>query len=141
MSEAIAEARRGAAEGESPVGAVAVLDDAMIARDRDRVVVDHDPTAHAVLRTIQAAARRIDARRMGELTIFATHEPCAMCVGALVEAGVGSLVYGLADERRGAAGSVVDLAREVGLPHQVAVISGVREAEVRRLAIGVAVLE
>jgi tRNA(adenine34) deaminase len=139
MSEAIAEARRGAAEGENAVGAVAVLDDAMIARGRDRVVADNDPTAHAVLLTIQAAARRLESRRMGEMTIFSTHEPCAMCVGALVEAGVGSLVYGLADELRGGAGSVVDLARVPGLPHQVAVISGVREAEVRRLGIALAV--
>ena len=139
MSEAIAEARRGAAAGESAVGAVAVLDDAMIARGCDRVLADSDPTAHAVLRTIQAAARRLESRRMGEMTIFTTHEPCAMCVGALVEAGVGSLVYGLADEQRGSAGSVVDLARVPGLPHQLAVISGVREAEVRRLGIGVAV--
>jgi tRNA(adenine34) deaminase len=134
MAEAIAEARRGAADGENAVGAVAVLDDAMIARDHDRVVADTDRTAHAVLRTIQAAARRLDGRRMGELTIFTTHEPCAMCVGALVESGVGRLVYGLADATRGSAGSVVDLARTAGMPHQLAVIAGVREAEVRRLA-------
>ena len=76
MAEAIAEARRGGEEGEVPVGAVAVLDDAMIARDHDRMVLQRDPTAHAVLLTLQAAARKLDSR-LAEVTIFTTHEPCA----------------------------------------------------------------
>src|SRR3972149_4113261 len=86
MAEAIAEARRGAEEGETPVGAVAVLDDAMIARDHDRIVLQRDPTAHAVLLTVQAAARKIEPKRLGGMTIFTTHEPCVMCVGALAPA-------------------------------------------------------
>jgi tRNA(adenine34) deaminase len=133
MAEAIAEARRGGEEGEWPVGAVAVLDDAMIARDHDRMLLQRDPTAHAVLLCLQATARKLDSRRLTEITIFTTHEPCPMCVGALVEAQVGGLVYAVPDERRGAAGSVVQLAREMALPHQLSVISGVREAEARRL--------
>jgi tRNA(adenine34) deaminase len=133
MAEAIAEARRGAEEGEQPVGAVAVLDDAMIARSHDRMQSEDDPTAHAVLRTLQATARKLGARRLSEITIFATHEPCAMCVGALVEAQVRALVYALADDRRGAAGGAVQLARDEALPHQVSVISGVRQDEARRL--------
>ncbi|MGH2456213.1 MAG: nucleoside deaminase [Candidatus Limnocylindria bacterium] len=135
MAEAIAEARRGGEEGEVPVGAVAVLDDAMIARDHDRMQLQRDPTAHAVLLTLQATARKLEQRRLSEVTIFTTHEPCAMCVGAMVEAQVGSLVYAVADDRRGAAGSVVQLARDAALPHQLSVISGVREAEARRLAV------
>lgn len=134
MAEAIAEARRGAEEGETPVGAVAVLDDAMIARDHDRIVLQRDPTAHAVLLTLQATARKIEARRVSEVTIFTTLEPCAMCVGALVECGVGSLVFAVPDPRKGAAGSVMQLARMSALPHQLSVVSGVREAEARRLA-------
>jgi len=134
MAEAIGEARRGGEEGEVPVGAVAVLDDAMIARDHDRMVLQRDPTAHAVLLTLQAAARKLELRRLSEVTIFTTHEPCAMCVGALVEAQVGSLVFAVPDERKGAAGSVVQLARMIDLPHQLSVVSGVREAEARRLA-------
>jgi tRNA(adenine34) deaminase len=134
MSEAIAEARRGGEEGEVPVGAVAVLDDAMIARDHDRMLIQGDPTAHAVLLTLQATNRKLESRRLSEITIFTTHEPCAMCVGALVEAEVGSLVFALPDEVRGAAGTVVQLARDKALPHQVSVVSGVREAEARRLA-------
>ena len=134
MAEAIAEARRGGEEGEAPVGAVAVLDDAMIARDHDRMVLDRDPTAHAVLLTLQAAARKLESRRLPEVTIFTTHEPCAMCVGALVEAEVHALVFAMPDDRKGAAGTVVQLARDKALPHQLSVVSGVREAEARRLA-------
>jgi tRNA(adenine34) deaminase len=134
MAEAIAEARRGAEEGETPVGAVAVLDDAMIARDHDRMQLEADPTAHAVLLTLQATARKLGTRRLSDVTIFTTHEPCAMCVGALVEAQVRSLVFAVTDERKGAAGSVVQLARDSALPHQVSVVSGVRESEARRLA-------
>ena len=91
MAEAIAEARRGAAEGEEPIGCVAVIDDAMIARDHDRSVLDGDPTAHAVLLTLQATARKLGTRRLSEVTIFTTHEPCAMCTGALIEARVRAL--------------------------------------------------
>src|SRR5574338_127425 len=92
MAEAIAEAKRGAEEGEVPVGAVAVLDDAMIARDHDRMQLQRDPTAHAVLLTLQASARKLESRRLSEVTIFTTHEPCPMCVGAMLEAGVQAAV-------------------------------------------------
>lgn len=133
MAEAIAEARRGADEGETPIGAVAVLDDAMIGREHDRRRQSNDPTAHAVLNAVRAAARKLEGHRLSEVTIFATREPCAMCVGSLVEARVEVLVFAVRDPERGCAGSVLDLARTPGLPHQVAVISGVREAEARRL--------
>jgi tRNA(adenine34) deaminase len=134
MAEAIAEARRGAEEGEEPIGAVAVIDDAMIARDHDRSALSGDPTAHAVLLTLQATARKLGLRRLAEATIFTTHEPCAMCTGALVESRVRALVFAVPDPDRGAAGSVIDLARERALPHQLSVVSGVRESEARRLA-------
>ena len=133
MAEAIAEARRGAEEGESPIGAVAVIDDAMIARDHDRCGLSEDPTAHAVLLTIQAAARKLGPRRLAEATIFTTHEPCAMCVGALVESRVRALVFAIADPERGAAGNVIQLARAPSLGHQLQVVSGVRESEALRL--------
>jgi tRNA(adenine34) deaminase len=133
MAEAIAEARRGGADGEAAIGAVAVLDDAMIARDHDRMVEAGDPTAHAVLLTIQDAASKLDTRRLSDVTIFTTHEPCAMCVGALVEAQVRALVFAVPDDRRGCAGTVLQLARSPLLSHQLQVVSGVREAEVRRL--------
>ena len=134
MAEAIAEARRGAAEGEEPIGSVAVIDDAMIARDHDHSAMSEDPTAHAVLLTLQAAARKLGPRRLAEATIFTTHEPCAMCVGALVESRVRALVFAVPDPDRGAAGSVLQLARDPKLPHQLSVVSGVRESDARRLA-------
>jgi tRNA(adenine34) deaminase len=134
MAEAIAEARRGAEEGENPVGAVAVIDDAMIARDHDRSILHGDPTAHAVMLTIQATARKLGPKRLAEVTIFTTNEPCVMCTGALVEARVRSLVFAVPDPDRGAAGSVLQLARDPSLPHQLSVVSGVRESEARRLA-------
>jgi tRNA(adenine34) deaminase len=134
MAEAIAEAQRGAEEGETPVGAVAVIDDAMIARDHHRVAHGEDPTAHAVLLTVRAAARKLGTRRLAEATIFTTHEPCAMCVGALVESRVRALVFAVPDRERGAAGSVIQLARDPSLQHQLSVVSGVRESEARRLA-------
>lgn len=133
MAEAIAEARRAAEEGERPVGSVAVLDDAMIARDHDRTSLEGDPTAHAVLLTVRAAARKLGSGRLPDVTIFTTHEPCPMCVGALLEAQVRALVFAVPDERRGSAGTVVQLARNDAMPHQVSVVSGVREAEARRL--------
>lgn len=133
MAEAIAEARRGAEEGEAPVGAVAVLDDAMIARDHDRMQLESDPTAHAVLLTLQATARKLGTRRLSEITIFTTHEPCTMCVGALVEGRVRALVFAVPDAEKGAAGGVIQLAREAALPHQISVVSGVRESEAQRL--------
>ncbi len=133
MAEAIAEAKRGAEEGESPVGAVAVIDDAMIARDHQRVTAGEDPTAHAVLLTIQAAASKLGRRRLVEATIFTTHEPCAMCVGALLEARVRALVFAMPDLERGAAGGAINLARDPAMPHQLSVVSGVRESEARRL--------
>jgi tRNA(adenine34) deaminase len=133
MAEAIAEARRGAEEGENPVGSVAVLDDAMIARDHERTLLDGDPTAHAVMLTIRAAARKLGTRRLSDVTIFTTREPCPMCVGAMLEAQVRALVFAVPEERRGSAGTVLQLARSQLLPHQMSVVSGVREAEARRL--------
>jgi tRNA(adenine34) deaminase len=138
MAEAIAEARRGAEEGETPIGAVAVLDDAMIARDHRRILLQRDPTAHAVLLTLQAAARKLDPKRLPEVTVFTTHEPCAMCVGALLEARVRTLVYAVSDDMQGAAGGALQLARSPGMPHQISIISGVREEEARRLQAGAA---
>jgi len=134
MAEAIAEARRAAEEGERPVGCVAVLDDAMVARDHDRSLLSGDPTAHAVMGTIRAAAITLGTRRLSDVTIFTTLEPCPMCVGALLEAQVRALVFAVPDEVRGSAGTVTQLARAGNLPHQISVVSGVREAEARRLA-------
>ena len=83
---------------------------------------------------LQAAARKLGSRRLSDVTIFTTHEPCPMCVGALLETRVRALVFAVPDERNGAAGSVANVARDAALPHQLSVVSGVRESEARRLA-------
>ena len=134
MGEALAEARQALSRGERPIAAVAVVDEAMVARAHDRVQESNDPTAHAVVVALREAARRLGRVRLADATIFTTHEPCAMCVGALIETEVFALVYAMPDEERGAAGSAIQLARSKAMPHQLSVVSGVREAEARRLA-------
>ena len=93
MGEALAEARLALARGERPIAAVAVVQDAMVARAHDRVQESNDPTAHAVIVALREAARKLGAARLAEATIFATLEPCAMCVGALLERHVEALVF------------------------------------------------
>ena len=125
MSEAIAVARLGASRGERAQGAVAVLDDAMVARAHDQVATTGDPTSHAVVLALREAARRLDRDGLSGLTVFAALEPCPMCVGALLECDVDTLVYAVPDARTGAAGSAVQLARHDGLPRRLKVVSGI----------------
>ena len=93
MGEALAEARTAVARGERPHAAVAVLDEAMVARAHDRVHETDDPTAHAVVLALREAARRVGRARLREATIFATMEPCPMCIGALLASDVEALVF------------------------------------------------
>ncbi len=125
MSEAIAEARLGASRGERAQGAVAVLDDAMVARAHDQVVTSGDPTTHAVVVALREAARRLGRDGLGGLTVFAALEPCPMCIGALLECDVDTLVYAVPDARMGAAGSAIQLARNDALPRRLKVVSGI----------------
>src|SRR5258708_31390713 len=92
MGEALAEARIALSLGRRPIAAVAVVNDAMVARAHDRVQEANDPTAHAVIVALREAARKLGSVRLGDATIFATLEPCAMCVGALLESDVQALV-------------------------------------------------
>ncbi len=132
MREAIAEGRLGAKAGERPRGAVAVLDDAMVVRAHERVRDTGDPTAHAVVIALRDTARRLGRSALGGLVIFATHEPCPMCVGAMLESDADALVYALPDPR-GAAGTAVQLARTDVLPRRLRVISGILEDEAAEL--------
>jgi len=109
MGEALAEAQLAASRGERPIAAVAVMGDAMVVRAHDRVEQADDPTAHAVVVALREAARRLGRERLVDVTIFTTIEPCAMCVGALLESDVEALVYALPNTRDGAAGTVVQL--------------------------------
>lgn len=133
MGEALAEARLATQRGERPVAAVAVIDDAMVARAHDQVMQAADQTAHAVMVALRETARKLGTTDLSEVTIFTTCEPCPMCVGALLESQVQRLVYAVADRRSGAAGTVVQLARSDELARQVEVVSGIRAAEALEL--------
>ena len=133
MGEALAEAQLAVGRGERPIAAVAVVDEAMVARAHDRVEQADDPTAHAVVVALREAARRLGRGRLADATIFTTEEPCAMCVGALLESDVEALVYAVPNLRDGAAGTVVQLAQHASLPRRIKVVSGIRRDEVEAL--------
>ena len=136
MGEALAEAELAIERGERPIAAVAVVDEAMVARAHDRVEETNDPTAHAVVVALREAARRLGRGRLADATIFTTHEPCPMCVGALLASDVEALVYAVADTREGAAGTVVQLAQHPSLPRRLKVVSGIRRDEAEALFAG-----
>jgi tRNA(adenine34) deaminase len=133
MGEALAEARTASARGERPIAAVAVVDEAMVARAHDRVQESNDPTAHAVVVALREAARRLGSDRLADATIFATLEPCAMCVGALLESDVEALVFALPNRTDGAAGTVIQLAQHPDLPRRMRIVSGIRRDEAEEL--------
>lgn len=126
MRAALAEAEAAMATGDVPVGAV-ILDDAgaMIARGRNRREADGDPTAHAELVAIRAAARAAGGWRLEGLTLVVTLEPCTMCAGAITAARLGRLVFGAADPLAGAVGSLWDVVRDQRLTPVPEVIAGI----------------
>jgi tRNA(adenine34) deaminase len=133
MGEALAEARQAAERGAPPVGAVAVMNDAMVARGSNRVTEAVDPTAHAVVAALREASRKLGTVHLTDVTIFTTHEPCAMCVGALLESDVAALVYAVPNPIDGAAGSVLQLAQHPSLARRLQVVSGIRADEADEL--------
>lgn len=133
MGEALAEAKLAVGRGERPIAAVAVVRDAMVARGHDRVQQSGDPTAHAVIVALREAARKLGRAELRDATIFATLEPCAMCVGALLESDVEALVYALPNSLEGACGTVIQLAQHAALPRRLKVVSGIRRDEVEDL--------
>jgi tRNA(adenine34) deaminase len=134
MSAALAEASAAASQGERADGAVAVLDDAMVASACDRVRGSGDPTAHAIIGTLREAAERLGTTSLSGLTVYVVREPCAMCVGAMLESDVDGVVYAVPDPRAGAAGSALQLARgSNGHPHRLNVVSGILEADASEL--------
>ncbi len=125
MAFALECARRAAREGEVPVGAVLVAGDEVIAEGWNRPVATHDPTAHAEIVALRAAAQRLGNYRLSNCTLYATLEPCTMCMGALMNARVARLVFAAWDGKAGACGSVLDLPREPRLTHRMDVFGGV----------------
>ena len=125
MKAALAEAGRALELGETPVGAVIVKDGRIIGRGGNRVETLRDPTAHAEILAIGAAAEATGYERLLDTTIFVTLEPCPMCAGAIVLARIPRLVYGAPDPKAGACGSVYDICRDGRLNHTVEAVSGV----------------
>ena len=129
MRAALEEARAAAEAGEVPIGAVAVIGGEVVARGQNRVLRDVDPTAHAEIVAMRAAAKAIGNYRLVDCELFVTLEPCAMCAGAMMHARLKRLVYGAADPKAGAAGSVLEVLNHPRLNHQMAITAGVLAEE------------
>jgi len=129
MAEALAEARLAAAEGEVPIGAVVVADGRIVGRGRNARERLNDPTAHAEIQALHEASQELGRWRLSGATMYATLEPCPMCAGALVNARIDRLVYGVADPKAGAVDTLFDLVRDPRLNHRVRVESGILAEE------------
>ena len=129
MREALALARQAAAAGEVPVGAVVAKDGIVIGRGYNQPISARDPSAHAEVIAMRDAAARIGNYRLSECALYVTLEPCAMCAGAMMHARIARVVYGAADSKTGACGSVVDLFAEKRLNHHATVSGGVMAEE------------
>jgi tRNA(adenine34) deaminase len=129
MLAALEQAREAQLAGEVPVGAVVVRDGEIVGAGFNAPIGRHDPTAHAEMRALRAAAQRLGNYRLPECELYVTLEPCAMCVGAMLHARIARLVYGAADPNTGACGSVIDLFAETRLNHHATVTPGVMAEE------------
>ena len=129
MHAALAEAEVAAGSGEVPVGAVVVAGGEIIARGHNRSEADNDPSAHAEIVALREAARRAGNYRLTDATLYVTLEPCAMCMGALVQARIARLVFGAYDPKAGAAGSAIDLADSPSFNHRFEINGGVLAEE------------
>lgn len=129
MRHALRLAERARDEDEVPVGAVLVKDGQLIGEGWNRPIASHDPTAHAEIMALRAGATLLQNYRLPDTTLYVTLEPCVMCAGAMIHARVGRLVYGAADPRTGAAGSVMNIFTSPSMNHRVAVQGGVLAEE------------
>jgi tRNA(adenine34) deaminase len=133
MKAALTEARLAAEAGEVPIGAVIVREGSVIARGQNRVLRDLDPTAHAEIVALRAAATAIGNYRLLDCTLYVTLEPCAMCAGAMIHARIARLVFAAADPKAGAAGSVLAVLNHPQLNHQMQVEQGIAGEEAAEL--------
>ena len=131
MRQALAEAHKAAALGETPIGAVLVIGNEIIAAAHNMRETWQDPSAHAELLVVREASAKLGRWRLTDATVYVTLEPCLMCSGALVLARVGRLVYGCRDPKAGALGSVYDVVRDGRLNHVYRITPGILEAECR----------
>jgi tRNA(adenine34) deaminase len=135
MRLALAEARRAAEANEVPVGAVVVKDGAVVGTGFNQPIGTRDPSAHAEVVALRAAARALDNYRLSGATLYVTVEPCLMCVGAIVHARVARVFFGAGDPKAGALRSILDPA-SLPLNHRFEVVGGVLEGECRQLIRG-----
>jgi len=129
MQAALAEARLAAEAGEVTIGAVVVRDGEIVARGQNRVLRDLDPTAHAEMVALRAAATAVGNYRLIGCTLYVTLEPCAMCAGAMIHARLDRLVFAAADPKAGAAGSVLEVLNHPQLNHKMVVEQGILAEE------------
>lgn len=133
MRRALELAGEAGAAGEVPVGAVLVRGDEIVGEGRNGPIVSSDPTAHAEILALREAGERLGNYRLVGTTLYVTLEPCAMCAGAMVHARVDRLVFGAADPKTGAAGSVFNLTAAPQLNHSIGVTAGVLETDCSQL--------
>lgn len=133
MAVALEEARLAGEQGEVPVGAALVCDGQLVARDRNRIRELADPTAHAEMLTLRAAAAKRGAPRLTDSTLYVTLEPCAMCAGAMVLSRIRRLVFAARDPKTGMCGSLGNIVQDERLNHRVDVERGVLEQEAGEL--------
>ena len=133
MRAALAEAAQAARAGERANGAVAVLDEAMVAHGRESVLSTGDPTAHAVLIAVREAATRLGRESLAGTTVFSVVEPCAMCIGSLQQSDADGVVFALPDPREGACHSALNVAEARGLPRRLQVVSGILREDAAEL--------
>ncbi len=129
MRQALALAEQAREQGEIPIGAIAVLDEHVVGRGYNRTEALQDPTAHAEMLAITAAADAISSRRLDGVILYVTLEPCCMCAGALVLARVSRLVFGSFDPKAGACGTLYNIPQDVRLNHRLLVTGGILQEE------------
>jgi tRNA(adenine34) deaminase len=129
MQQAIEQAQLAALEGEVPVGAVLVRDGKVISKAFNQPITHHDPSAHAEMLALRAAAKAEENYRLPGSTLYVTLEPCTMCAGAMLHARLDRVVYGASDPKTGAAGSVLDVFSSKQINHQTRVEGGVMGEE------------
>lgn len=129
MQRALELARRAEQSDEVPVGALLVIGEQVVGEGWNQPIGSHDPTAHAEIMAVRAAAMRLANYRLGGATLYVTLEPCAMCIGAALNARISRVVFGAWDQKAGACGSVFDLPREPRLAHRIDVFGGVCSEE------------
>ena len=136
MKAALREAEKAFEENEVPVGAVVVHEDKVIGRGYNQIERLQDPTAHAEMIALTAAANHLASRRLENCTLYVTLEPCPMCAGAIVLARIPTLVFGAYDPKAGACGTLYNIVEDARLNHRVHVIPGICDAESQQLLQG-----